>query len=54
MSSQLTAKSFSYDQKLFKDRVEKFDEKQDLLFHQHFWSVCRAYLLYAHHYLSVS
>ena len=25
--------------------MEKFDEKQDLLFHQHFRSVCRAYLL---------
>ena len=36
-----------------KDRMEKFDEEQDLFIHQHFWSVCWTYLLHADHHLSV-
>ena len=51
---ELTKKNLRYVQQLFKDRVEKFDEKQDLLFYQHFWFICRTYLLHAHHGLSVS
>jgi hypothetical protein len=48
------AKSFFYVPQLPKNRLEKLDEKQGLLVHQHFWSIGWAYLLYAHHYLPVS
>jgi len=48
------AKSFFYVPQLPKSRMEKSDEEQDFLFHQHFWSVSWTNLLHAHHYLPVS